>query len=546
MRRRVPWPGDRRRTRRVRRRWAPAGRAVEVLLVVAVLLSAPNLAAQPLRSERQAFAHLMDLRTELLDAWLAASPQRRSAAALVFEPDGASDPFATMATALAALHGRKPGPFDRIRAGSVVLGLPQVVDGATFEDVHVTIHTPRLLPADFPPLVFEVELRDAAGALLTTATIGGATEPAAISDSTSPEALARFRATAPLSMRGRAVGRYRAIARVRIDGGEPVLLGACEIGFDPEFPGRAGALPLVVDGRTDRVAAAAAIFAALPERRRSGLDAAILRGVVWSVERPYSGEPRVPGSDPELDLARAESVLAALQADEPALDQLHGRTGLGVPIGPRAGSFGPLADWAMVSVDVDDCRSEDESRPASKPLVLFVPGAPSWTSDARRPDSPQSLHPAWIADQLARAGFDRAGSFHVAVMESPGRYRSSTGAVLDVLEQLRAILPVSTVFLVGEREGAYAVSRAALDPSTGVTRVVTIDGGAITRRELEAAPHISHLLIATANCPAAGSLEAITAAAAPTDRAHFTARPDIPWPLALAASASTIETFLTN
>src|SRR5690606_20573199 len=132
-------------------------------------------------------------------------------------------------------------------------------------------------------------------------------------------------------------------------------------------------------------------------------------------------------------------------------------------------SAAPDAEIALVSLDLPTPDAADEP----KPLVLVVGGAPTWNETAHRPGSPLSVAPAWTFEQLRRAGFDAEGRFHVVAMESPGRFRNSPEAVIAVSRHLQRLLSVHAgqVFWIGEREGAWAVGRAAADHPSEVRGV---------------------------------------------------------------------------
>lgn len=479
-------------------------RAIAAFAAVVALVVGSRAYAQAMRTERHAFAHAMELRAELLEAWLA--------------------------------DGRLPAAttIERLREALVVMALPEVCDGERFDAVHVTMHAPRLPPIVVEGLAFDVELRDTRGELVGQASI---VEPTSVDD------LMRFRATCALPFGDAKPGEFRVDVFARGEGLERARLGSRRVDLAPEFPARADALPMLIDGAQERVAHSEQVIAALPEGRREGLDLAVLRAVVLDVERAYSGEPRLPGASPLRDLARAEAVLAALREDRAALDVPRGRVTIAVPIGEFAGRQGPLVDHALVSID---CGGEGLAATTKKPLVLVVPGAPSWGGDAPRPDSPQTLHPAWIVDQLARAKFDPAGRFHVAVLESPGRFRSAPGLVRDALAVLRRILPIEEdlVFAIGEREGAYAVSRSAIEDESSIDALVLLDGGSISRPELEAHRGLHVAFCISADNASRGSLRTLAGALAATGRGRLLDVDGAPSSIAIGAHAKVIEAFL--
>lgn len=491
--------------------------------------------AQAMRTERHAYALAASQRLDLLDAWLAATPERQRAAAAGAAKPNDGNPYLTLAAARAALAGSTaPSVPEILRASLAVFALPEVCDGERFPAVHVTLHAPRGLPVAIDGLAFDLELVDGAGAIVASASLG---------DAVGSEDLMRFRATAPLAFGSAAPGRFevRVFARAAAFARTPIATSP--VLLEPGFPARADALPMLLDGSALRVASADAIVAGLPEAQRSGPGLVLLRALVHEVERAYSGEPRRPGADPRRDLERAEAALAALRADRDPWSDLRGRVTVSVPIGEFAGRQGELVDFALVSID---CGEDGLARLPQRPLVLVVPGVPAWSIDAARPASPQTLHPAWTVDALRRAGFDQDGHWHVAVMESPGRFRSASGAVRDVLRGLRQSLPVdpARIALVGEREGGYAAARAALEESGSVRCAVLVDGGAVAAAELAAhdALHVAYAI--SVGNPAQASLVAMAKAAAATGRAHVLPDSGAPWCIALGAHAASIAAFL--
>lgn len=496
------------------------------LRVCVALACAVPLAAQPMRAERQAHAQLMELRAELLDGWLAAKPEARKACVDFLASADDADPFACMASALALLRGETPSVFDRVRAGTVILALPEVVDDDHFHELHVTIQALRLLPADLPEIVFDVTLLDATGKQIASATID---------KGTTPDELMRYRATAPLPLNGAADGRYRAVVGLRLGGEASRPLGEVPVIVDRRFPKRAELLPMLIDGTAPRVEHARSVYAGLA--KASDLDRSVLQACTLRVERPYSGEPRLPLADPLHDLACAEAVLKSLQEGVHALTALHGTNLIALPLTAAPGDGAGFSDRIFATVDPDQLAPRDGDD--RRPLVVVVPGAPIWTRAGHRPDSPQTLDPAWATAALRRVGFDD-GTHVLVVLESPGRFRSPTGAVLDALDRLRELAPGREVVLIGEREGAFAASRVALDPRSSVQRLVVVDGGPVTRRELEQREDLHVAVVLSHGLPANGSLLLVAQAASATGRVRVLEVGAIPWCIALPAAAPAI------
>ncbi|MGE0142033.1 MAG: hypothetical protein AB7I19_02695 [Planctomycetota bacterium] len=506
------------------------GRLLGIVLSATVVTTL-GLRAQPLRAERQSFARLMQLRSELLDAWLRSDPERRADLAEAFAAADDSDPFAATMSALAAADGRALDFLARVRGGTVLLALPEVVDGERFQAVHATLWSPRRLPDELPPLVVEFELLEADGKPIARSRVDRRT---------APDDLTRYRAKAELPLEDRTPRRLRVRALVALGDSEPALIHEKEVFLQPDFAKRAEKLPMLLLGTAPDVARHDGVFATLPSSARVGLPAASLRALTWSVEQPFSGEPRLPNAHPLEDLMAAEAFRDALREGEDAFAALKGRRTIAVPLGERSAAGSPLGDHAMVSIDFDAVRA-DRASGVRRPLVLVLPGTPSWSARLHRPDSPKSLHPAWTVEALRRVDFDSRGRGHLVVMESPGRFRSAVGAVLDVLEQLREFLPIDEVLLVGEREGGYAVARAALSAPGVARRVVVIDGGGVTRADLEQREDVEFLVVGS---NASASLEAVTKLAEATGRARWRPVGAVPWPIVMPSAHDAIEEFL--
>ena len=182
--------------------------ARKLVLTLGVALASAVLGhAQAMRTERHAFALAASQRLDLLDAWLAATPERRRAAAASAAKPNDGNPYLTLAEARAALAGSAaPAVPEILRASLAVFALPEVCDGERFPAVHVTLHAPRGLPVAIDGLAFDLELVDGAGEIVASATLG---------DAVGNDDLMRFRATAPLAFSSAAPGRCRPASGVR-------------------------------------------------------------------------------------------------------------------------------------------------------------------------------------------------------------------------------------------------------------------------------------------------------------------------------------------
>jgi pimeloyl-ACP methyl ester carboxylesterase len=382
--------------------------------------------------------------------------------------------------------------------------------------------------------VFELGLLAPDGETLRRATIAAET---ALQD------LLRFRATTPIDLDGLPDGRYAVRVETVLEGEGPRpsdVAARTDLCILRSFVSRARSLPAVLDGSPDGRARAAELASRIPESRRDPLSHAILTGAIWQVERVYRGEPRVPGGDALRDLERAERIFGNLVADRDPLDGLSGRVTIGLPVAGDGAE--PQTEVAVVSVDLGPAGS-----PAGvKPLVLVVGGAPAWTARADRPTSPRTVVPAWTLDQLRRAGFDADGRFHLAVLESPGRFPSASRVVVEATRHLRQILPVDPerVFWVGEREGAFAVSRAALAEPGAVAGLVLVAGSGLAASDLEALPGVRVLCVPAQGHPSTAALTHLARQGGDPARVHLSEGRGIAWPVALGLRTAAIESFV--
>jgi pimeloyl-ACP methyl ester carboxylesterase len=499
--------------------------AVRTIAAACGVLLAGSVPAQALKIERYAFARLHALRGELATALRdgGADLQRR-VAALAAEPSS-GNPFEDLARALAAARGVEADEAFRLRAGLLTLALPGVVDPDLVGEVHVTMHAPRIVP-DLGPCRFDLRIRSAAGEVV---------REARIEEDTGRDDLLRFRATRALPVGDLADGRYEVeVAVILADGAGPRPTDVdhrAQFWVQRGYKARADALPLLVDGNPERVEHARAVAASLAPSRSDPDSRAILTGAVWEVGATYAAEPRPSGSDPIVDLERAEAVLANLRAGRPALDGLAGRMTVGFPLGD--GEVGTL------SLEVPGSAGH-----GPLPLVLIVAGAPAWDRDAARPLSPKSLGPGFLEDALAGCPDLVAGPFLLALLESPGRFPSATRAVADALAFLRRTLPVreDAVFLVGEREGGYAVARTAMAAPAAVRGLALVAGGGLSRAELEAPERPAVLAVPAAGHPSTAVLDALGGAGVDGVTPLPAAR--TPWSVALVLRGPEIAAFV--
>ena len=190
---------------------------------------------------------------------------------------------------------------------------------------------------------------------------------------------------------------------------------------------------------------------------------------------------------------------------------------------------------------------------APPPLVLFMPGAPTWNHVGRRPRWPQSLAPGFLVEMLKATGFDRDGRFQLAVLESPGRVPK----IMDALGSVMATLPKVVsfdkrrVFLVGDRQGASCLASLAVGEPKACRGLVVCNGGveALTLNnlgngKLEGLPT---LVVPGHGHP--GSEQAlrhhkIAVEEGKADHVTVLDGDTLPWPIALPLAAARIEAFV--
>ncbi len=507
---------------------------ISVLALAACLVLVDGASAQFMRLERRGYAWLQELRQQLfLRSHDAELDVRRRIAARLAEV-GSDTPFTVVADALAIAAGAEPDDLARFRAGVMALVLPEAVDQDTYHEVHVTMYAPRVVP-DVGTCAFEVLLRDAKGETRHRELV---TEKTAVED------LLRARPTVAIEVKDLPAGRYHVDVRTLVDDQPPraqdVVAGA-DFWIVPGFKTRAEALPLATDTTPETSLRVEQLASRIPESRRDAFSRAMLNGALWQVDRVYNAEPGAPGADPAAELQRAEAIYANLCANRPALHGLSGRMNLAVPVDRVPGEVGEPQVMAAVSVDVPDADHADHA----KPLCLFVAGAPTWDAHADRPSTPESTDPGWLRAKLDAAGFDSEHRYHVVVLESPGRFSSAPRAVENALRWIERLLPIDgkrTVW-IGEREGAYAVSRAAVEDPESPLGIVLATGGLLTADDLEAHPDLFVLGLPAQGHPSTSALLNLPRQFGGDRHARVLDPDGVAWPLVLAERAAAIEEF---
>lgn len=421
-----------------------AGRWMLLALCVTV---GPAL-AQP-KKERMTFSWVMQLRHQLWQECRSASPELLEQVAADLTSDSAGNPLLPLARALARVRGVEPDAAFLYRACVQCIATPEVIDLDRFKQVTLTMHTPYRPPAG-----------TAAGFAWR---VEGGPESRALGGRSTPKNgavdLLRYRTTVDAELSGWPAGAYRASVETEVETGEggaeqrstdPVATAEFEV--VPGFPQRVLGLQQVVDDIRGRMDAATMLV----------VNAALAR-----VQRAYIGEPRRGRTPASEDLREAEAIVRNVAEGRPALDGREGWVTIGVPSGED--------EAVMVSVRLPASETE-----TPRPLLLFVPGAPAWDHRWSRPTSPKSTSPHWLRDVLQDHGLDPEHRWLVAVMESPGRVRMPENAVAAVVSWLRERFEASAeTVLVGEREGAAAVTRALSRDAGLATGIALVCGGSL-------------------------------------------------------------------
>lgn len=477
----------------------------------ALWLACAILPAQGLDADRRVNARIEQMRLELAEACLAASPERRARAAEELLGDGGGNPLVPLARAIARARGVEPDAAWTARSAVVLFVTPEVPDGKRFTVEYLTLHLP-----------FVTELPGRVGARLEVRNQDGETVWRGVLDrNTAVEDLLRYRARVEVPLGDLPDGRYEVEGGLWIDDAgprrhDPRLGGSFTLLRD--FPERAGRLAKAVE-RLDSLSL---------DRR----DRAMLHAARDAVGRLVWGLPPAGPSRPRRDLEVAERIVANIDARRDPLEGLRGWVDVAVPAGE--------GEEAQVRLRIPSPQAQPRA------VALFVPGAPAWDRAWKRPMAPRATHPGWMSHLLGRRAFDAEERLVLAVMESPGRLRDVTTATLAVLDALRDRYGLQDAVLVGERDGAVAVLAAASRQPRGIAGVVVVCGGALDRGAARALAAVRLLAIPGTGHPTTANLERMSSAvgedgAGPElelldDRAR-------PWAVALALELERIETW---
>jgi hypothetical protein len=261
-----------------------------------------------------------------------------------------------------------------------------------------------------------------------------------------------------------------------------------------------------------------------------------LKGALGRIERVYGGEPSIGPSEAPRDLAVAEAMVENLERERAVLTGLDGW--VTIAVGPAGGPA------ARVRLRLDGDGLDGEA--GARPLVLFVPGAPAYAARWARPTSPRALTPGWLADILERAGFDAAGGFQLAVVDSPGEVPGFADVVAGVVTELGELLPLDgRTVLVGEREGAQVVIGAALAMASPPAGLVLVAGGALDPERAAALAAVPLLAVPALGHPANPNLDrAVSLLRDAGGAARQLPADAMPWQIALPLTLPALGAFL--
>jgi hypothetical protein len=480
-------------------------RAVGAVTVAAACLA--PIGSQPLLMERRAYSHAVELRHRLLAECLQASPERRQRAARELTEAGTADPYRALARALAAVRGVACDDAFAFRAGLIVFAMPEIVDRETFQEIAVTVHAP------YPPVLageakFAVQVRDADGKVVAQARIDR---------ETAADDLIRFRAVARIPVAGLADGTYTVAVQAELDGAPPRA-------HDPELATACHVLAKFKQRHDELLARRAEVADAL-----APADQALLDGLLAGVRRVHEGEPPYRRSRALDELAAAGRALANAAAKKPLLEGLRGFVTVGVPVGEQ---------MALVALRLP--------RPAAAraPLCLVVPGTPAHDAHSARPTSPPAVPPEAMARELEIAGFDAAGRFALAVLESPGRLPSAADAIADVARALQRGFALGHVAVLGEREGAVAAALCCCKHPGLVRALGLVAGAAVGPALFEPTDAPRVLAVPATGHASTENLRRLHQAAPPGQATWLDDAGARPWPIAFGLEARALADFV--
>lgn len=488
------------------------------------LVAADEVAAQgPVYRERWGYLHLEHRRAELWQELRSASAEARTTVAGLLLQQDQGVPFAPVARALAHLRGRSADAAWLVRASVGSYVLPEVCDPdartETCRDVHVSVFLPFSLPLP-GELAFDVRVRDSKG---------DERWRGRITEGTSLEDLRMARAHLAVPGRDLPDGAYTLEVRTRIADAEPVAT-------DPRLAWTFHVLrgyQQRAEKAMGEVVQAQPGLAALPK--------AMLGGLADQVGRAYHGEAFAVRSDAVVELQRLERALQNLAAEQPLLDGLEGDRAVGLPAG----------DAPPLQVVVRAASVELEAPP--RPVVVFLSGTPTYDLTMRRPSSPATRDPAWLAD--AMRGFAAASRWHQVFVESPGGGRDYLASLEALLTHLPSVVPggAGPLVVVAEREAASVLGLHLPRFAERLRGVVLVGGGLFPRTHLAKLGGLPVRFGEVAGLPSGEAMAGLVAFATSEARAEGGPSPvamlpgePAPWIAAVPHFAAAIEAFFAE
>lgn len=424
-------------------------RTTTTLTMLALALGSTVTAQGVVYRERWGFAHLEERRAEVRAELVGRPPEAVLRAwDLLGEPDS-GQPFVPVAKALAHLRGVAVDDAFVLRTAVGMFVLPEVCDPEAQNEVCRSINLSLFLPFTLPSpgtLTFDVVVVDSSGAERFRERLTKETDVAE---------LRMARPTCHVPGAALPDGAYRVTVSTRIDGLAPPA----------QHPVREWTFHVLrgYQARAERaLATAQGLGQTLP-----AVAAAPVLGAASAVARAFYGEAFVGPSDGVRDLQRLETMLANVAAEKQVLDGITGDLPLAI-----AGPGGVLAGVLRLCA------------PAPRPLVVFVPGLPSYDGVMNHPTAPATYDPRWRARDLA--DFGTAHGVHVAFLESPGGGRDFGPLLQSALAMLGQLVPPTDQkpLLVGEREAAVAVALHIARFRPLVSGLVFVGSGAMPATSL--------------------------------------------------------------
>ncbi len=481
-------------------------------LLILLLSCQVVLHAQVDKDQRRQYAWMLGLRRQLLEACISMPVAEQKAVAQALAESGNGNPFLPMVKAMAVAQG-VDADADWLFANSLMLfAMPEVVDPLVFAEEAVTVYAPRSMPASAKEN-FAVEVRDGEGELCWQGNIH---------EDTDLSSLRSMACKIMVPVAELANGAYL----VRVHNKQGVDLSG-------SFH--------VLRAYKQRVLTLFQGFEKL-KADLSPLQRAMLEGAIWPVQRVWEGEPGSGSMTALRELQQAETVLQNLTDKKPALDGLSGWVQIGLPV-EEAKNYPKKGPQHTLRLALRLPKT-----PAPRPMLLFIPGAPSWNVQDHRPSSPRYTAPDFLASDLRMLDFDAKDEALLVIMESPGRLPSSGMALDAARKHLPGLLPVAKgeVVVVAERQAAGGVFSDLMLESDPMLALVLVNGVGLMNQYVFA--HLEHkpvLGVPGLGHPATKSLQRLQKYLHGRDAGkEFKIMQPLPWCLALPMALPEISKLL--